>query len=103
MSTAGYLIQNYYRCQHNTRRWNPNKDPQRKLHTNPAARMKNTNCSLQLLIKINTSGICFVDIDWGQNHNKINLKASNFNDISYVFEVLSLPKRIQGIGNYTVL
>ena len=32
--TTGYLIQTYYRCQHNTRRWSPNKDPQRKLQTN---------------------------------------------------------------------
>ena len=80
--TTGYLIQNYYRCQHNTRRWSPSKDPQRKLHTNPAARVKNTNCPFQLIIKINTSGICFVDIDWAHNHNRINLEASNFKDIS---------------------
>ena len=44
--------------------------------------MKNTNCPFQLIIKINTSGICFVDIDWAHNHNRINLEASNFKDIS---------------------
>jgi hypothetical protein len=73
---------NSYRYQHNTRRWSPNKDPQRKLQTNPAARVKNTNCPFQLIIKINTNGICFVDIEWAHNHNTVNLEASNFKNIS---------------------
>jgi hypothetical protein len=80
--TTGYLIQTYYRCQHNTRRWNPNKDPQRKLQTNPAARVKNTNYPFQLIIKINTNGICIVDIEWAHNHNTVNLEASNFKNVS---------------------
>ncbi|KAK7883018.1 hypothetical protein WMY93_029192 [Mugilogobius chulae] len=36
--TKGYVLQNYYRCQHNTRNWSPSKDPQKKLTTNPSAR-----------------------------------------------------------------
>ena len=29
--TSCYVMQNYHRCQHNTRRWSPSKDPQRRL------------------------------------------------------------------------
>ena len=61
--TKGYSIQHYYRCQHDTRRWSPSKDPQRKLKCNPAARVKNTNCPFQLVIKINTQNNCVIDID----------------------------------------
>ena len=38
--TAGYVVQDCYRCHHNTRRWSPSKDPQRKLKFNPSARVK---------------------------------------------------------------
>ena len=55
--TKGYLLQNYYRCQHNTRNRSPTKDPQRKLKYNPTARVKNTNCPFQLAVKIDTSNI----------------------------------------------
>ena len=61
--TKGFLIQNYYRCSHhNTRNWSPSKDPHRKLRTNPTARVKNTNCPFQMVIKINTDKLCIIDI-----------------------------------------
>ena len=59
--TKGFLIQNYYRCHHNTRNWSPSKDPQRKLKTNPTASVKNTNCPFQMVIKINTDKLCIID------------------------------------------
>ena len=48
-ATKGYLLQHYYRCQHNTRNLSPSKDPQRKLSLNPTARVKNTNRPFPLL------------------------------------------------------
>ena len=33
-------------------------------------------------MKINTSGTWFVNVDWVHNHNRINLEASNFKNIS---------------------
>ena len=80
--TKGYSIQHYYRCQHDTRRWSPSKDPQRKLKCNPAARVKNTNCPFQLVIKINTQNNCVIDIDWSHNHSVCALEASNFKELS---------------------
>ena len=47
--TKGCLIQNYYRCHHNTRKWSPSKDPQRKLRTNPTARVKTQIAHLRWL------------------------------------------------------
>ncbi|XP_048588880.1 uncharacterized protein LOC125572422 [Nematostella vectensis] len=56
--TSGYVLQNYYRCQHNTRNWSPSKDPQKKLHINPSARVKNTNCPFQMIVKLDHKGCC---------------------------------------------
>ncbi len=80
--TKGYLLQNYYRCQHNTRNWSPSKDPQRKLKLNPTARVKNTNCPFQMIVKINNCNGCTVDVDWDHNHATDNLEASNFKELS---------------------
>ncbi|XP_078686972.1 uncharacterized protein LOC144919399 [Branchiostoma floridae x Branchiostoma belcheri] len=80
--TTGYLLQNYYRCHHNTRKWCPSKDPQRKLTTNPTARVKNTNCPFQLVLKISTEGCTTIDIHWEHNHSVCTLEASNFKDLS---------------------
>ena len=80
--TKGYLLQNYYRCQHNSRNRSPTKDPQRKLKYNPTARVKNANCPFQLAVKIDTSNICHIDIDWQHNHSITNLESSNFKDLS---------------------
>lgn len=80
--TAGYVVQNYYRCHHNTRRWSPSKDPQRKLKVNPSARVKNTNCPFQMIVKIDVKGQCYVDVEWEHNHSVDTLEASNFRDLS---------------------
>lgn len=80
--TSGYVVQNYYRCQHNTRRWSPSKDPQRKLLLNPSARVKNTNCPFQMIIKIEQNGCCTNDIEWEHNHSLGTLEATNFRNIS---------------------
>jgi hypothetical protein len=80
--TKGYLVQNYYRCQHNTRNRSPNKDPQKKLKLNPTARVKNTNCPFQLAVKIDSSNICHINIDLEHNHSTTNLESSNFKDLS---------------------
>ena len=82
--TSGYIIQNYYRCHHNTRNWSPSKDPQQKLFLNPSARVKNTctNCPFQMVIKIDLKGCCMVDIEWEHNHSVETLEATNFRDIS---------------------
>ena len=80
--TSGYFVQNYYRCQHNTRKWSPSKDPQRNLATNPTARVKNTNCPFQLVLKISTEGCTTIDIHWEHNHSVCTLEASNFKDLS---------------------
>ena len=77
----GFLIQNYYRCHHNTRNWNP-KDPQQKLKTNPTARVKNNNCPFQIVVKIDTDKLCTIDIDWEHNHSISTLETSNYNDMS---------------------
>ncbi|KAI8485675.1 hypothetical protein Bbelb_365090 [Branchiostoma belcheri] len=80
--TSCYLMRKYYRCQHNTRKWCPSKDPQRKLATNPTARVKNTNCPFQLALKISTEGCTTIDIHWEHNHSFCTLEASNFKDLS---------------------
>ena len=80
--TSGYVLQNYYRCQHNTRNWSPSKDPQQKLYLNPSARVKNTNCPFQMIVKIDSEGCCSVDIEWEHNHSLETLEASNFRDLS---------------------
>ena len=80
--TSGYVMQNYYRCQHNTRNWSPSKDPQQKLYLNPSARVKNTNCPFQMIVKIDSEGCCSVDIEWEHNHSLETLEASNFRDLS---------------------
>ena len=67
--TSGYVLQNYYRCQHNTRNWSPSKDPQQKLYLNPSARVKNTNCPFQMIVKIDSEGCGSVDIEWEHNHS----------------------------------
>ncbi|XP_048589237.1 uncharacterized protein LOC116618843 [Nematostella vectensis] len=76
--TSGYVLQNYYRCQHNTRNWSPSKDPQKKLHINPSARVKNTNCPFQMIVKLDNKGCCSLDIEWEHNHSLETLEASNF-------------------------
>lgn len=81
--TAGYVKQNYCRCHHNTRRWSPSKDPQRKLKVNPSARVKNTNCPFQMIVKIDVKGQCYVDVEWEHNHSVETLEASNFRDLSF--------------------
>lgn len=80
--TSGYGLQNYYRCQHNTRNWSPSKDPQQKLHLNPSARVKNTNCPFQMIVKIDNKGCCSVDIEREHNYSLQTLEASNFPDLS---------------------
>ncbi|KAL9976567.1 hypothetical protein ACROYT_G013887 [Oculina patagonica] len=80
--TSGYVLQNYYRCQHNTRNWSPIKDPQQKLYLNPSARVKNTNCPFQMIVKIDSEGCCSVDIEWDHNHLLETLESSFFRDLS---------------------
>ena len=80
--TKEFLIQNYYRCHHNTRNWSPSKDPQRKLKTNPTARVKNTNCPFKMVVKIDTDKLCTIDIDWEHNHSISTLETPNYNDMS---------------------
>ena len=81
-ATRGYLGQNYFRCQHNTRNWSPRKDPQRKLANNPAARVKNKNYPFNLSVKVDLSNVCTIRLDWEYNHTIKNLEASNFKDLS---------------------
>ena len=81
-ATKGYLLQHYYRCQHNTRNLSLSKDPQRKLSLNPTARVKNTNCPFQLIVKVTHCDVCTIDIDWDHNHATDNLEASNFKELS---------------------
>ena len=80
--TKGYLLQTYYRCQHNTRNCSLSKDPQRKLSLNPTARVKNTNCPFQMVLKINHCSVYTTDIDWDHNHLRDHLEASNFKKLS---------------------
>ena len=80
--TKQYAIQHYYRCQHNTRVSSLHKDPQRRLEINPTARVKNTHCPYQLVIKIDMSGVCSINIDWKHNRSTENLEASNFKTLS---------------------
>ena len=76
-----YALRHYYRCHHNTRP-SPSKDPQRKLLLNPSARVKNTNCPFQIVIKIDQNGCCVIDIEFEHNHSLETLEATNFRDIS---------------------
>ena len=80
--TKGYSTQHYYRCQHDTRRWSPSKDPQRKQKLNPAARVKNTNCPFQMAVKIDAQNNCVIDIEWEHNHSLCTLESSNFKELS---------------------
>ena len=80
--TAGYIVQTYYRCHHNTLRWSPSKDPQQKLKVSPSARVKNTNCPFQMIVKNDVKGQCYVDVEWDHNHSVETPEASNFQDLS---------------------
>lgn len=80
--TKGYSTQHYYRCQHDTRGWSPSKDPQRKLKWNPNARVKNTNCPFQMVVKIDQQNNCVIDIDWEHNHAVRTLESSNFKELT---------------------
>ena len=81
-ATKGYLLQHYYRCQHKTRNWSPRKEPQRKLSLNPTARVKNTNCPFQMIVKVSHCNGCTIDTDWDHNHATDYLEASNFKELS---------------------
>jgi hypothetical protein len=95
--TKGYLVQNYYRCQHNTRICSPTKDPQRRLKVDPTARVKNTNCPFQLVIKIDSYNVCSIDLAWEHNHSTDNLEASNFKDLCT--EVIEKIKKLYEAGH----
>ena len=80
--TCGYALQNYYRCIHNTRDWSPySKDPRRKLKLNPSARVKNTNCPFQMVVKIKQESCWTVDVEWEHNQSVQSLEASHFRDV----------------------
>ena len=70
-------------CIHNTRNWSPSKNPRRKLKLNPSARVKNTNCPFQMVVKIKQES-CFTvaDIEWEHNQSVQSLEASHFRDVS---------------------
>ena len=70
------------RCIHNTRDWSPSKETRRKLKLNPSARVKNTNCSFQMRVKIKQESCCTVDIEWEHNQSAQSLEASHFRDVS---------------------
>ena len=76
--TAGYVVQNYY----DIRRWSPSKGPQRKLKVNQSARVKNTNCPFQMIVKMDVKGQSYVDVEWEHNHSVETLEAFNFRDLS---------------------
>ena len=79
--TCGYALQNYYRCIHNTRDWSPSKNPRRKLKLNPSARVKNTNCPFQMVVKIKQESCCTVDIECEHKQSVQSLEASHFRDV----------------------
>ena len=58
------------------------EDSQRELLLNPSARVKNTNCPFQVVIKIDQNGCCVIDIEFEHNHSLETLEAVNFRDIS---------------------
>ena len=60
----------------------PSKDPQWKLLLNPSARVKSTNCSFQIVIKIDQNGCCVIVIEFEHSRSLENLEATNFRDIS---------------------
>ena len=95
--TKGYLVQKYYRCQHNTRVCRPTKDPQRGFKVDPTARVKNTNCPFQLVIKIDSCNVCSIDLAWEHNHSTDNLEASNFTDLCT--EVIEKIKKLYSAGH----
>ncbi|XP_035660668.1 uncharacterized protein LOC118405331 [Branchiostoma floridae] len=80
--SSGFFLRTYYRCQHNTRQWSPSKDPQRRLGIDPTARVKNTNCPFQLVMKISKENVTTIDIHSQHNHSVGTLEASNFKDLS---------------------
>ena len=56
---------------------------QRKLKVNPSARVKNTNCPFQMIVKIDVKDQCNVDVEWEHNHSVETLEASNFRDLCF--------------------
>ena len=38
-------------------------------HLNSSARVKNTNCPFQMIVKIDVKGQCYVDVEWEHNHS----------------------------------
>ena len=73
--TCGYALQNYYRCIHNIGDWSPSKDPRRKLKLNPSARVKNTNCPFQMVMKIQQESCWTFDIEWEHNQSVQSLSG----------------------------
>ena len=58
------------------------KDPQWKLVLNLSARVKSTNCSFQIVIKIDQNGCCVIDIEFEHSRSLEDLEATNFRDLS---------------------
>ena len=47
------------------------------LEVNLSACVKNTNCPLQMIIKIDVKGRCYMEVEWKHKHSVETLKASN--------------------------
>lgn len=54
----------------------------KKLHMNPSARVKNTNCPFQMNVKIDTQACCSIEVEWEHNHSVATLEAFNFSSLS---------------------
>ena len=73
-----YCVDNYYRCQHNTRVLSTKNVE--VLKNDPSKRLKNTNCPFKLSARIEKDPLilqpCKIQIEWSHNHPVKCLQAS---------------------------
>ena len=83
--TKNYKMQQYYRCQHNTK-YLGTKRVSKILASKPQKRFKNTNCEFLMFFSItNVIGNefpCSITIEWAHNHPVNSLQAWGFKDVS---------------------
>ena len=83
---SSFLLQAYYRCQHDTR-FEKTRDVSTILNQKPCKRFKNTYCPFQLIFKVrkspsNSTYLCEVIIEHFHNHPLYSLEATSFKAIS---------------------
>ena len=82
---SSYLSVSYFRCHHNTRNFKT-RDVEAVLKSAPHKRLKNTNCTFSLCLKVRrvppADGYsCTINLQWSHNHPTAALQVLTFKDM----------------------